>query len=507
VREAAHRRLTEPARFAVVGTASSPVSTGVLFLVSCLSALGACCYLALRLLGQSRLWVPAVLILTAPLEVYLVNVGPFNLSLFRVALGVSVGVTVVDVWRRRPHGLAVPATFIPYALLVALQLVSVAFVTPARSLGVKFLSEYLAGLVAAGMIVWFGRGASLKALLALFGLSAVLPELAAIWRTIFTPFGHQRPLPGLSLLPVSPVLAATRNAGSYLTNGVKRMEGSFGDPNHFGFFLGLVLILCVAGLLWQLGQRPHRPWLVLSLFESAAVAAVLLVGSDSRSAWLLAAIGVAGLLALWVRGRRHLLTWRRVATVVAVCAIGALIVGPVVLSRLNPASSATRVSNRIHEQTATLALDLLRSHPVSGVGLGAYGRYAGEPYPVSAAHSTVLTTGAELGVPGLLALLAAMGLTAIYAIRHVRRASADSDNVLVAGVAAGFVALALANLIYDVWTDDFQWIFFGLTVVATSPPSLRLWPFSARGSDPISESRVFPRARGAADDRRARVGS
>ncbi|HEY5188903.1 MAG TPA: hypothetical protein VII87_07715, partial [Solirubrobacteraceae bacterium] len=93
-----------------------------------------------------------MLILTAPLEVYLVNVGPFNLSLFRVALGVSVGVTVVDVWRRRPHGLAVPATFIPYALLVALQLVSVAFVTPARSLGVKFLSEYLAGLVAAGMI-------------------------------------------------------------------------------------------------------------------------------------------------------------------------------------------------------------------------------------------------------------------------------------------------------------------------------------------------------------------
>jgi O-antigen ligase len=168
------------------------------------------------------------------------------------------------------------------------------------------------------------------------------------------------------------------------------------------------------------------------------------------------------------------------AASLGVLAVIAVVLLPIVISRINPANAASRTSDQIHEQTAKLALNLLRAHPLTGVGLGAYGGYAHEPHLVSSAHSTFLTTAAELGVPGVLALLAAMGTTAFFAIRFVRRRHDSPDHLLIGGTAAAFVAIALANLVYEVWTDDFQWVFFGIVVGLTSQPAVGLKPAVVR---------------------------
>jgi O-antigen ligase len=80
----------------------------------------------------------------------------------------------------------------------------------------------------------------------------------------------------------------------------------------------------------------------------------------------------------------------------------------------------------------------------------------------------VLTVAAELGLPGVLLLIAAVSVTAYGAIRSVLKRPAFARPVG-AGLAAAFIGLAAANSFYEVWMDDFQWVLFGLVIAALKP--------------------------------------
>jgi len=112
-------------------------------------------------------------------------------------------------------------------------------------------------------------------------------------------------------------------------------------------------------------------------------------------------------------------------------------------------------------------------HPFSGVGLGGYGHYANEPSIISSAHSTFLTVAAELGIVGVALLLGAISVTLIAAVRSTRRASGGNRAIL-GGFTAAYAGLAVANIIYEVWMDDFQWVLFGLVLALTTQPYVAL---------------------------------
>lgn len=452
----------------------------ILILGATLALIAAVVIPGLRICKATRLWPVALLIVTAPLEVYRSSSGAgANLSLFRFALAVAVVAFTVDLARGRkrfPQALAVP--FAIYGGLVAWQLISLLFVTSNHSLAYRFLGQYVAGLVAAFVITCYVERKDLRVVAVLFGGAAVLPLLAAAYRVFSVHQGGGGDLPGLNGLSLNPAIEAARQSGSFLLDGTQRLNGTFSDPNHFGFYIATVfLVLCGAACSVLFFEKPIAWKTAASYVLLAMSAAIAVVGSYSRSCWLLAAFGVIVLAvllgsSLWTRQRA-----------IAACIIGLVVLGlasPLIATRLSSSERGNAVSTRAHEHTMSIALKLTARHPLSGVGLGGYGRYADEPLIISSAHSTFLTVAAELGIPGVALLLGAIIMTLIGAIGSTRRAPV-ADRAILAGFAAAYMALAVANILYDVWMDDFQWVLFGLVLAVTTQPCVTLLRQRANG--------------------------
>jgi O-Antigen ligase len=446
-------------------------------LFAALILIAAVVLVGLRIVKATRLWPAALLILTAPLEVYRSSSGAgANVSLFRLALVVAIAAFIFDLARGRmsfPKALAVP--FVIYGALVTWQLVSLAFVTPNHSLAYRFLGQYAGGLVAAFIISCYVERRDLRVVAGLCGSAVVLPLLAAAYRVFSVSQGGSGDLPGLAELPLNPSIEAARQGGSFLLDGTQRLNATFSDPNHFGFYAATVFVVLLGVACDSLFRERPIHWKAATSYLLLMFATALaIIGTYSRSSWLLTAVGVAVMAALL---GRSFWTSRRaiIAGVVAIVALG--LAAPLFVSRLSTSEQGNALSTKEHEHTMSIALKLVVHHPFSGVGLGDYGHYAGQPSIISSAHSTFLTVSAELGIPGLTLLAFAIAMTSLAAVRSARHGP-STDRVILAGFAAAYVGLATANILYEVWMDDFQWVLFGLVVALTTqrPMSLALAP-------------------------------
>jgi hypothetical protein len=469
-----------------------------LILCAALILIAAVVLAGLRIAKATRLWPAALLIVTAPLEVYRSSSGAgANLSLFRLALVVAISGLAVDVARGRkrlPRAIAVP--FIIYAGLVAWQLCSLLFVTANHSLAYRFLGQYAVGLVAAFIITCYVARRDLRVVAALCGGATVLPLLAAAFRVFSVNGGGSGDLPGLTELPLNVTIEAARQSGSFLLDGTQRLNATFADPNQFGFYIAtMFLVLAGALCAYLFLEKPIRWRTASSYLLLLGSAAVAVAGTYSRSAWLLAAFGVIVLVVLlgrpfWTRRRAV------VAGVAAVAALG--LASPLIVSRLGSSERGNAKSTQVHEHTMSIAVKLAARHPVTGVGLGGYGRYADQPPLISSSVSTFLTVAAELGIPGLMLLVAAILVTCLAAFRSVL-CSRSVERALLAGFAAAFLALAAANTLGEVWMNDFQWTLFGLLLAVTTQPLVAIdrLPFLKRqaingnsGTPPTEQAQV-----------------
>jgi O-Antigen ligase len=444
-----------------------------LILCAVLILIAAVVVVGLRTVKATRLWPAALLIVTAPLEVYRSSSGAgANLSLFRLALVVAALALAVDIVRRRkpfPRALAVP--FLIYGALVTWQLVSLLFVTSNHSLAYRFLGQYVGGLVAAFIITRYVERRDLRVVAALCGGAAVLPLLAGAFRVFSVSRGGSGDLPGLTELPLNLTIEAARQSGSFLLDGTQRLNATFADPNQFAYYMATVFLVMTGAVCGALFAKEPIRWTTAASFLLLLVsAAVAVVGTYSRSGWILAAFGVIVLAPLLGRS-----FWTR-RRAVAACVIGVVALGaasPLIASRLGSSERGNVKSTQVHVHTMSIAVKLASRHPLTGVGLGGYGRYADQPPLISSSVSTFLTVAAELGIPGLILLVAAIAVTSVAAVRSVLR-SAPPDRWVLAGFVAAFVALAAANIIGEVWMNDFQWILFGSLLALTAQPHIAL---------------------------------
>jgi putative inorganic carbon (HCO3(-)) transporter len=215
-----------------------------------------------------------------------------------------------------------------------------------------------------------------------------------------------------------------------------RAFGSFGQPNPFGAFMGLMLPIAIgaaAGAIWEVWQKYRRStsqaasgmgeWATrAALFAAAAtIIGVGLVISWSRGAWV--GFGAAMLAGLLFAPRRRL---------IGIGLVGLLLVGGVVAvsAGVIPASLAARFSDFTQdlagfddvrgkvisdENYAILerfahwqaALSMANDSPWLGVGFGnyevAYPRYElmNWPFALGHAHNYYLNLLSETGVVGL----------------------------------------------------------------------------------------------------------
>jgi O-antigen ligase len=236
-----------------------------------------------------------------------------------------------------------------------------------------------------------------------------------------------------------------------------RVNSIFWDPNIYGRYLALVIVVAMSALLWV---RERRTLALLTVL--IAVLWLGLVVSFSQSSFAALLAGLAVLAALrW--------SWRW--TLAAVGAGAVLAISIVIfaggVSRLSPDRLNVDTGGRTNLISG--GTDLFAQRPVWGYGAGSFPRayrehIATKKAPVSVSHTEPITVAAEQGLIGLAAyaaLLIAALWTMASGLGHVGATSVARMAVL-----AAFVALLVHTMAYaGFYEDPIAWV---LLAVATS---------------------------------------
>ena len=107
------------------------------------------------------------------------------------------------------------------------------------------------------------------------------------------------------------------------------------------------------------------------------------------------------------------------------------------------------------------AVKMVQDYPLTGVGIGAFAlelaRRAGEGYVIEPVHNLLLLAGAELGIPGLLIVIASV---TVFSYRLIK---ASHPNAILAG--AAITGLAVIGLFdHYLWTLAPGRLMLGLAV-------------------------------------------
>ncbi len=220
-----------------------------------------------------------------------------------------------------------------------------------------------------------------------------------------------------------------------------RVSSLFFDPNIYGRYLALAMLLVTAALLWT--RRRATQWLcggtLLVLWAG-------LVPSLSESSFAALTLGLAVLAAL---------RWRT-GPVVAASAV-AVLAGVAIVILAPSAVGVERGINQVTSGRADLlegGLRMARDRPVLGFGSGSFAeRFRARegllsPRSPAESHTIPVTVAAEQGIVGLLVYAGLLWATLSLVLRDVRRRAAR------AAVGAAFAAVVLHTLVYAAFLED-----------------------------------------------------
>jgi O-antigen ligase len=223
-----------------------------------------------------------------------------------------------------------------------------------------------------------------------------------------------------------------------------RVNSLFFDPNIYGRFLALTMVLLAAVLLWT--RRPRSAWAIGGALLALWAGLVLSLSQSSFAALL---VGLATLAAL---------RWRAwpvlgAGAVAALAATALVLFAPGVLHIEGGSSKALDKATSGRVELVDGAVAMFRDRPLQGFGSGAFQeRYREREHVRSAklaavSHTTPLTIAAEQGIVGL----------AVYAWLLVASALilfGGPMTIARAAVAAAACALWLHTLVYASFLED-----------------------------------------------------
>lgn len=225
-------------------------------------------------------------------------------------------------------------------------------------------------------------------------------------------------------------------------------------PNILAGALAAVSPLSLA--LWtadagHLSSVVRRLWSVVCGLSSILILAVLVL-TKSRGAWLGTAVGLGIVLIYrWPR-----LRWPALSLVVLLLIAG-LMIGPTqVAQALAAAPVVGGWEGRL--ELWSRALEAIADYPFTGIGMGTFDRVVPLRYPyvllagaelaIPHAHNLFLQVAVDLGLPGLVAFVALLGIVLTTAVRSARAWAREQDLALQAvGLAAGLVAVLVHGLL------------------------------------------------------------
>jgi O-antigen ligase len=251
---------------------------------------------------------------------------------------------------------------------------------------------------------------------------------------------------------LNPKLTAANQDHAYFT-----VNSVFFDPNIFGRFLALVMIMLGAVLLYA--RRQKTQLLTLAVLAIVWGGLVLTLSRSSLGALL---VGLGTVAALrWRVGRAVFVAAGVVAVAVAAVAISPTTFG--LNQGLNGASNG-------RPDLVSGGLNLFKDRPLWGFGSGSFEtEYAAHHHQrgqsLTASHTIPVTVAAEQGLIGELAYLALV-VTALVTL--LERSRADPARV---AVAAAFLALLFHTLLYaDFLEDPITWTLLAIGVALSGQP-------------------------------------
>jgi O-antigen ligase len=243
------------------------------------------------------------------------------------------------------------------------------------------------------------------------------------------------------------IAGLTSHSDPAVAGSTARLGGTIGAPNTAAAFLCLLLPL-TAGLLASPVSRAVR-WLCLATLPIGVIA---LIVTESRGG--LISLGISALVLVVVVTRRGLVPVRSVIVGLAVVALAIVPLWGTVTSRFTTNDQGS-ASSRL--TLATLASNMIRDHPLLGVGLNNVSLnvpdYAGPEYDgtfVYTVHNKYLLVWSEAGLLALLAFVWFLGAT----IRRGWRCANAGDPQL-SPLALGLTAALLGQLVH-MGVDLFQ---------------------------------------------------
>jgi O-antigen ligase len=245
-----------------------------------------------------------------------------------------------------------------------------------------------------------------------------------------------------------------------------RVNSLFFDPNIYGRYLALTMILLAAVLLWTRRRRE-----VLTIAAALVLLWAGLVFSLSQSSFAALLLGLAVLAALRWKAWPVL----AVAGFAAAVAVAVVLLAP---EAMNIDTDSERAIDRATSGRLDLiggGLRMVEDRPVFGFGSGAFAERYREREDVSneqvaaASHTIPLTVAAEQGVIGLAAYLALVAIALALLFGGLRRALAADRQwpgvaaVTRAALAAAYCALILHTLVYAAFLEDpLAWVLLAI---------------------------------------------
>lgn len=245
---------------------------------------------------------------------------------------------------------------------------------------------------------------------------------------------------------LNPKLVVANDLHTYFT-----VNSVFFDPDIFGRYLALAMILLGVGLIYE--RRPREQGGVMVVLAILWACLVLTLSRSSLGALL---VGMALLAALrWRPGRAAL-----VAVVVVVAGAIAVAASPRTFGLNQGINNASSGRGGL----VSGGISLFGDRPVWGWGSGSFvteyrARHRRTPTALSASHTIPITIAAEQGAIGELSYAAFVIAAIVCLIRGARGDPARS------AVGAAFVALVFHTMLYaDFLEDPTTWVLLGVGV-------------------------------------------
>jgi len=275
---------------------------------------------------------------------------------------------------------------------------------------------------------------------------------------------------GLNILGESPIAANIVGVAKIVVNNEKiiRAYGTFPHPNVLAGFLILPILLCF--YFWgrlQIWKENNQKTLVkLLLIISEIILIISFILTFSRSAWFVLTLGI--IVFIWINYKKLKPILPGAVILFLTVIITIIILWPQITSRGIIADSSSgdfALSNRT--LLNKIALSIIASHPLLGIGIGNFVLNLNNFIPNMPAwrfqpvHNLYLYYAAEIGIPGLLIFLSIIWVTLKKAFKYFK--SSNEILILLITLSSFLIIGFLDHYFYDLQQGMLIfWLILGL---------------------------------------------